>query len=102
MTITNVGSALDRLHALGLELPVLEANPYYVLGEPKTKNLIISFITPENAEAQLIGGQVDILDFTTLVGVSEALASAEEQGAIKIIIDPSASWEHIDFNLFLP
>ncbi len=84
------------------EKMVFEANPYYWAGEPKTKNLIISFITPENAEAQLIGGQVDILDFTTLVGVSEALRDAEANGVIKIIIDPSASWEHIDFNLFLP
>jgi ABC-type transport system substrate-binding protein len=81
---------------------VFEANPYYYAGAPKTPNIVISFLAPENAEAQLIGGQVDILDFTTLVGVSEALASAEEQGVVKIIIDPSASWEHIDFNLFLP
>jgi ABC-type transport system substrate-binding protein len=84
------------------EKMVFEANPYYYGGEPKTKNIVISFVTPENAEAQLIGGQVDILDFTTLVGVSEALKAAEEAGQVKIIIDPSASWEHIDFNLFLP
>ncbi len=84
------------------EKMVFEANPFYFAGEPKTKNLIIAFITPENAEAQLIGGQVDILDFTTLVGVSEALRDAEAGGAIKVIIDPSASWEHIDYNLFLP
>ncbi len=84
------------------EKMVFEANPYYYAGAPKTPNIVISFLAPENAEAQLIGGQVDILDFTTLVGVSEALASAEEQGVVKIIIDPSASWEHIDFNLFLP
>ena len=43
-----------------------------------------------------------MLDFTTLVGVSEALNSAAEAGQVRIIIDPSASWEHIDFNLFLP
>jgi ABC-type transport system substrate-binding protein len=84
------------------EKMVFEANPYYVLGEPKTKNLIIAFITPENAEAQLIGGQVDILDNTTLVGVSEALRDAEAAGTVKLIINPSASWEHIDYNLFLP
>ena len=84
------------------EKMVFEANPYYYAGAPKTKNLVIAFITPENAEAQLIGGQVDILDYTTLVGVTEALQQAEASGAIKIIIDPSASWEHIDYNLFLP
>lgn len=30
MTTTNVGSASDRLRALGLELPALADNPYYV------------------------------------------------------------------------
>ena len=84
------------------EKMVFEANPYYYGGAPKTPNIVISFLAPENAEAQLIGGQVDILDFTTLVGVSEALKAAEEAGQVKLIIDPSASWEHIDFNLFLP
>jgi ABC-type transport system substrate-binding protein len=81
---------------------VFEANPHFYGGEPKTKNVIISFITPENAEAQLLGGQVDILDNTTLVGVSEQLSQAAEAGQINLIIDPSSSWEHIDFNLFLP
>lgn len=84
------------------EKMVFEANPYYFGGAPRTKNLVISFVTPENAEAQLIGGQVDILDFTTLVGVSETLKNAADAGKIQIIVDPSASWEHIDMNLFLP
>lgn len=84
------------------EKMVFEANPYFYGGAPKTPNIVISFLAPENAEAQLIGGQVDILDFTTLVGVSEALDAAEEAGQVRIINDPSASWEHIDFNLFLP
>jgi ABC-type transport system substrate-binding protein len=84
------------------EKMVFEANPYFYGGEPKTKSIIISFITPENAEAQLLGGQVDILDNTTIVGVSEQLNQAAEAGQINLIIDPSSSWEHIDFNLFLP
>jgi hypothetical protein len=45
---------------------------------------------------------VDILDNTTIVGVSEQLNQAAEAGQINLIIDPSSSWEHIDFNLFLP
>ncbi len=84
------------------EKMVFEANPFYYGGEPKTKNLIVFFITAENAEAQLIGGQVDILDDTTLAGISETLKNAGDAGAVKIIIDPSATWEHIDFNMFLP
>jgi ABC-type transport system substrate-binding protein len=84
------------------EKMVFEPNPYFYGGEPKTRNIIISFITAENAEAQLLGGQVDILDNTTIVGVSEQLSQAAEAGQINLIIDPSSSWEHIDFNLFLP
>ncbi len=84
------------------EKMVFEANPFWYKGAPKTKNLIISFITPENAEAQLIGGQVDILDFITLTALTESLAKAEKEGKIKNIVLASGSWEHIDYNLYLP
>jgi ABC-type transport system substrate-binding protein len=84
------------------EKMVFEANPYFYKGEPKTKNIIISFITPENAEAQLLGGQVDILDDTTLVGVTEPLKAAVDAGQIQTLVIPSGTWEHIDMQLFLP
>jgi ABC-type transport system substrate-binding protein len=79
---------------------VFEANPNFYLGEPKTKNIVISIITPENAEAQLVGGQVDLLDSTTLAGVSETLKAAADQGQVTLDVKPGATWEHIDFNLF--
>jgi ABC-type transport system substrate-binding protein len=84
------------------EKMVFEANPFYYGGAPKTPNIVITFIASENAEAQLLGGQVDILDNTTLVGVSETLKNAADAGQITLMIEPSASWEHIDYNLFLP
>jgi len=84
------------------EKMVLEANPYFYLGAPKTKTIVLSFITAENAEPQLIGGQVDILDDSTLAGVTETLNNAANEGQIRLIVDASATWEHIDFNLFLP
>lgn len=83
------------------EKMVFEANPYYVLGAPKTPNIVISFITAENAEAQLIAGGVDILDSTTLVGVTETLSKAAQEGKITLLVNPSATWEHIDFSLFI-
>jgi ABC-type transport system substrate-binding protein len=83
------------------EKMVFEANPYYVLGVPKTPNIVIAFITPENAEAQLLGGQVDVLDSTTLVGVTQTLADAAAAGKVVLLVNPSATWEHIDFNLFV-
>ncbi|MGH2521804.1 MAG: ABC transporter substrate-binding protein, partial [Anaerolineales bacterium] len=84
------------------EKMVFEANSHYYKGAPKTQNIVIAFITPENAEAQLIGGQVDVLDFTTLVGVTESLKNAADAGQIKLLVNASGSWEHIDMNLFLP
>jgi ABC-type transport system substrate-binding protein len=81
------------------EKMVFEANPYWVKGAPKTPNIVISFITAENAEAQLLSGQVDVLDDTTLAGVSQTLKDAAEAGAIKLLVNPSATWEHIDMNL---
>jgi len=78
-----------------------EANPYFYLGAPKTPKIVIKFITAENAEAQLLGGEVDVLDATTLTGVTETLNNAEAEGKIVLYVHPSATWEHIDFNLFV-
>jgi ABC-type transport system substrate-binding protein len=80
---------------------VLEAHPYWFGGTPAIPNLVFSIITPENAEAQLLGGQVDILGSETLAGLTETLVAAAEAGQIATLVNPSATWEHIDFNLFL-
>jgi ABC-type transport system substrate-binding protein len=81
---------------------VLAAHPYFYGGAPKTPNMVVSFITAENAEAQLLGGQVDTLSSETLVGLTETLAAAEAEGSITTIVNPSATWEHVDINLFIP
>jgi ABC-type transport system substrate-binding protein len=78
---------------------VFAANPYFYLGAPKTPNLVIKFITAENAEAQLLTGEVDILDSTTLAGLTQTLVDAATAGTIVTLVIPSATWEHIDFNL---
>jgi ABC-type transport system substrate-binding protein len=78
----------------------LEANPNFYLGAPKTPTIVVSIITAENAEAQLLGGQVDVLDSTTLAGVSESLKAAQDAGQVTIEIHTSGTWEHIDMNLF--
>ncbi len=83
------------------EKMVFEANPNYVLGEPKTKNLVIAFVSAENAEAQLLGGQVDLLGSETLAGLTETLANAEKEGKIKTAVIAGATWEHIDIGMFL-
>ncbi len=80
---------------------VLTAHPYWFGGTPASPNLVVALITPENAEAQLLGGQVDILTSETLAGVSETLDAAEKEGKINVFNEAGATWEHIDFNLFV-
>jgi len=70
-------------------------------GAPKTPNIVIQVITPESQEALLLGGEVDILDAVTLAGLSQTIVDAETAGKIKTLILPSATWEHIDINLFI-
>jgi ABC-type transport system substrate-binding protein len=83
------------------EKMVFEANPYWVLGAPKTPNFVISFVTAENAEAQLLGGQVDVLGSETIAGISQTLKDAEAAGQVVLVVEPGGTWEHIDFNMFL-
>jgi len=80
---------------------VYAANENWVGNAPKTPNLVIQIITPESQEALLLGGEIDVLDSTSLVGLSETLVAAETEGKIKTVINPSATWEHIDIALFI-
>jgi ABC-type transport system substrate-binding protein len=80
---------------------VLETHPYWFGGAPATPNFTVAIITPENAEAQLLGGQVDILGSETLTGITETLDAAAKEGKIAIIGKASDTWEHIDFNMFV-
>jgi len=83
------------------EFMKFEVNPYFYGTAPKTKYIYIQYITPENAEAQLLGGQVDMLDSTTLVSMSKTLKEAGDAGTVTVFVAVSATWEHIDINLFL-
>jgi ABC-type transport system substrate-binding protein len=83
---------------------VLEANPYYWGGEVKTPNVIFVFVADTNqAVAQLINGDVDYLDDSTLgagAEVQTVIDAANSTGNIQYEISASSTWEHIDFNLF--
>ena len=70
-------------------------------GGVTTPNIVIQIITPESQETLLLGGEIDILDSTSLVGLTETLVAAEGEGKIKTIVEPSATWEHIDISLFV-
>ena len=83
------------------EKMVFEANPNWVFGAPKSPKIVIQILSAEGAEAALLTGEVDVLDSTTLVGLTQTLVDAAAAGKIKTIINPSATWEHIDVQLFL-
>ncbi len=82
------------------------ANPNYYKGEPKIKNITILFVQDtQQAVAQLLTGDVDTLDKSTLGAGAElqSVLDAEKAGSpIKAYLQASPTWEHIDFNLFIP
>ncbi len=84
----------------------LEANPYYWRGPLKIKNIVILFITDTNqAVAQLLTGDVDAIGSETLGAGQEnktVLDAVKAGKPIQALIEPSATWEHIDMQLFLP
>jgi len=82
---------------------VLKQNPYYA-GEVATPNVIFVFLADTNqAVAQLINGDVDYLDDSTLgagAEVQTVIEAAKTTGRVKYEISGSATWEHIDINLY--
>jgi ABC-type transport system substrate-binding protein len=97
----NVGPYMIKEWVKGQKITMVP-NPYFYGGAPKTPNMVFSFVTAENAEAQLLAGQVDILDALTITSISQTLKDAADAGTITLITSPQATWEHIDINLFLP
>jgi ABC-type transport system substrate-binding protein len=77
------------------------ANPYFYGTAPKTPTIFIQFISSENAEPQLLAGAIDMLDSTSIIALSQTLKDAAAGGTITILVNPSATWEHIDINMFL-
>jgi len=97
----NVGPYMIKEWVKGQKITMVP-NPYFYGGAPKTPNIVISIVTAENAEAQLLAGQVDILDALTITSVDQTLKDAADKGEITLLTSPQSTWEHIDFNLFLP
>ena len=82
---------------------VFEANENYFKGAPKLKQITIQFFADSNqAVAQLLTGEVDVLGTETLGAGPEveAVLKAAEEGQIQATTIASPTWEHIDMNLF--
>jgi ABC-type transport system substrate-binding protein len=80
---------------------VYAANEYWVGGAPASPNLVIQIVTAESAEALLLGGEIDILDSTSLAGLNETLQAAADEGKIVTFVEAGGTWEHIDVQLFI-
>jgi ABC-type transport system substrate-binding protein len=81
----------------------MERNPHYA-GEVGVERIVIVIVPDTNqAVAQLLSGDVDYLDKSTLGGGAEVqtLVDAAAQGKVNVEIIPSPTWEHIDMNMFV-
>lgn len=80
------------------------ANPYYEGGTGVDTIIIVMVADTNQAVAQLLNGDVDYLDKSTLGGGAEVqtLVDASADGSVVVEIIPSPTWEHIDMNMFLP
>jgi ABC-type transport system substrate-binding protein len=79
------------------------ANPNYYGGEPAVQTIVIKFIADTNqAVAQLLTGEVDVLGQATLGAGSEVqtVLDAAAAGDVQAFTIASPTWEHIDMNLF--
>lgn len=78
-------------------------NEFYA-GDVATPNVIFVFVADTNqAVAQLLNGDVDYLDDSTLgagAEVQTVIDAANGTGNVKYAISASSTWEHIDINLF--
>jgi peptide/nickel transport system substrate-binding protein len=79
----------------------VEAVPDHWMGKQKTKTIIFKFVTDANTLlAQVRTGQVDVVteDALTLDQIPELDKLPSEAGVTPYYM-PSATWEHLDFNL---
>jgi ABC-type transport system substrate-binding protein len=83
-----------------------EENPHYVKGPLSIKHITELFITDtQQAVAQLLTGDVDVIGSETLgagAEVQTVLDAQAEGKPIQVLVEPSATWEHIDFNMYVP
>lgn len=80
----------------------LEASPHYYKGEVPIKNLTVLFIPDSTqAVAQLLTGEVDLLEQGSIGSEAQTIIEAGSQGQIQVDSFPSPTWAHIDMNLFV-
>ncbi|MFN8441000.1 MAG: ABC transporter substrate-binding protein [Caldilineaceae bacterium] len=81
----------------------LEANPYYAGGTGVKKVVIVFIPDTQQAVAQLLSGDVDLLEKSTLGAGAEVqtVVDAAKEGKVNVSVEASPTWEHIDMNMFI-
>jgi ABC-type transport system substrate-binding protein len=81
----------------------LEANPHYAGGTGVKKIVVVFISDTQQAVAQLLSGDVDLLEKATLGAGAEVqtVVDAGKEGKINAYVDASPTWEHIDMNMFI-
>lgn len=78
------------------EAIILEANPSYFRGKPKLNSIIYKIIPDTNILlTQLKAGEIDIVSNVSFAQLDQVKAL----DAVKTVITPNMTWEHLDFNL---
>jgi len=86
---------------------IFEANPYYFRGAPPEQRIVVRFYSDATTPLFELanGGAVDILPSTAIIttepAVMETLYNSAYAGMIQLYLLPSATWEHVDFGLFV-
>jgi ABC-type transport system substrate-binding protein len=81
---------------------VFRANPYYYGDLPATPNIVVRFFEQRSIAATFANGQMDVLGWdSTLPEQAEILVNARSAGNARVFFLPSATFEHIDFALFV-
>jgi ABC-type transport system substrate-binding protein len=85
----------------------LTANPNYYKGADtlKVQTIVVTIVQDTNqAVAQLLTGEADAVGSETLGAGQEVqvVIDAQAEGKAQVVVEPSATWEHIDMQLFLP
>ena len=79
----------------------LEANPHYAGGTGVQKIVVVFVEDTEQLIAQLLSGDIDLLEKATLGAPPQTLFDAAAEGKINLYVDASPTWEHIDMNMFV-
>jgi ABC-type transport system substrate-binding protein len=101
-TPMGVGAYVIKNWEKGVKME-LEENPYYYKGPLKIKKIVVIFVPDtQQAVAQLLTGDVDVVGSETLGAGPEVQTVLDNQDKLQVLVEPSATWEHIDMNLFIP